>query len=265
MKTSLRTCAVIVASWFLLALQPAAAADQPDGGWIQLFNGKDLKGWKPKIKGHKLGDNFGKTFRVENGVLKVSYDGYDRFDNQFGHLAYEKPFSRYRLRIEYRFVGRQTPGGPDWALRNSGVMLHGQAPETMRLDQDFPVSIEAQFLGGNCGGARPTANVCSPGTHIVMDGKLVTRHCNDSKSKTYDGDQWVTVEIEVNGGAIKHIVDGETVLAYSEVQLDETDADAQTILAGNGGKKALEGGYLYLQAESHPLEFRKVELLPLSD
>lgn len=234
--------------------------------WIQLFNGKDLGGWKPKIRGYPLGDNHLDTFRVENGVLKVSYDKYQKFEDKFGHLAYHKPFSRYRIRIEYRFLGEQVPGGPGWALRNSGVMLHGQAPESMGVDQRFPVSIEAQFLGGNGSAERPTGNMCSPGTHVVMDGKLTTTHCINSKSKTYHGDQWVTFEAEVRGGGVvKHMIEGETVIAYGEPQLDDTDKEGKKLLDEAGGKKIVERGYIYLQAESHPIEFRKVELLVLGN
>ena len=191
------------------------SADQ--GKWIPLFNGKDLTGWKVKIKGYELNDNFGDTFRVVDGVIKVAYDKYDKFDNRFGHMFYEKPFSNYILRVEYRFVGEQVPEGPGWAFRNSGIMLHGQSPESMRKDQDFPVSVEVQLLGGAATGERSTGNVCTPGTHIVMDGKLITRHCNDSRSKTYRGDQWVTIEVEVHGSgrdqAHRQRRDGDGILA----------------------------------------------------
>ncbi len=232
------------------------------GQWISLFNGKDLSGWIPKIKGYPVGENFGNTFRVENGVLKVSYDQYDTFGGRFGHLFYHQPFSHYRLRVEYRFVGEQCPGGPSWAVRNSGVMIHGQTPESMRIDQDFPVSVEVQLLGGLGQGQRPTANVCTPGTHIVMDGRLIVRHCTSSRSETYHGDQWVTVEVEVRGNQlIRHIVNGNVVLEYTAPQLDESDPDAQRLLESQ--PKELSGGTISLQSESHPVEFRKVELLPL--
>ncbi len=232
--------------------------------WVPLFNGKDLDGWKVKIKGYELGDNFGDTFRVENGVLKVSYDRYSKFDQKFGHLFYKAPFSHYKLRIEYRFVGDQCPGGPSWALRNSGVMIHGQTPESMRKDQDFPVSIEVQFLGGNGRDKRPTANVCSPGTHIVMGGKLITQHCTNSTSKTYHGDQWVTVEVEVHGnGKIVHKVNGQTVLEYEKPQLDDHDPDGKRLI--ENGEKMISEGTISLQSESHPIEFRKVEILPLKE
>jgi hypothetical protein len=233
-------------------------------GWVSLFNGKDLEGWTPKIKGYEAGENYGNTFRVEDGVLKVSYDRYPMFDGRFGHLFSKQKYSSYRLRVEYRFVGDQCPGGPAWALRNSGVMIHSQSPGSMRKGQDFPVSIEVQFLGGDGQETRPTANACTPGTHIVIDGKLITKHCTDSRSKTYHGDRWVTVEVEVHGnGRIKHIVDGETVLEYEKPQLDDKDADARTLI--RGGDRMLREGYIALQAESHPVEFRKVEILPLDE
>jgi hypothetical protein len=252
---------LVIALW---ALQ-VDAQDRPDAEhWLPLFNGKDLDGWTPKIKGYEPGDNYGNTFRVENGLLKVSYDHYSKFDQRFGHLFYKTPFSHYKLRVEYRFVGDQCPGGPTWALRNSGVMIHGQTPESMRKDQDFPVSIEVQFLGGNGRDKRPTANVCSPGTHIVMDGKLITRHCNDSTSKTYHGDQWVTVEVEVHGnGKIIHKVDGQTVLEYEKPQYDDKDPDGKRLI--KNGEKMISGGTISLQSESHPIEFRKVEMLTLKE
>lgn len=248
-----------------IAMTVSASAQEGEGKWIPLFNGKDLTGWTPKITGYALGENFGDTFRVEDGVLKVVYDKYDSFGNRFGHLFYEAPFSHYRLRVEYRFVGEQAPGGPGWAVRNSGVMLHGQAPETMTKDQDFPVSIEVQLLGGGGSGERATANLCTPGTHVVMNGELLTRHCTNSKSKTYHGDQWVTVEIEVHGNeVIKHILDGQTVLEYSQPQLDDRDPSAQRLIKA-GAQKMLAGGSISLQSESHPVEFRKVELLKLQE
>jgi len=216
--------------------------------WISLFNGKDLTGWTPKIAGHELGENYKDTFRVQDGLLTVAYDQYDKFNGEFGHLFYKDPFSHYRLRVEYRFTGEQTLGGPVWAFRNSGMMIHCQPPKTMAKDQSFPVCIEVQLLGGGGTGERSTGNLCTPGTHVVMNDQLVTQHCINSKSKTYHGDQWVTAEVEVHGNQlIRHLINGEVVLEYSEPQLDEGDADAQKLL----------------QAESHPVQFRKVELLPL--
>jgi hypothetical protein len=252
----------------LLVLPLCAPAQEAgdDAGWISLFNGENLEGWTVKIAGHDLNDNYGDTFRVEDGVLKVSYDHYDQFNNKFGHIFYKDKFSHYRLRVEYRFVGDQCPGGAGWALRNSGIMVHSQSPESMRKDQSFPVSIEVQLLGGNGRDERTTANVCSPGTHIVMNGELVTRHCNSSRSKTYHGDQWVTVEVEVRGNStIKHIIDGEVVLEYEKPQLDENDGDAKKLIEANNGDKMLHEGYISLQSESHPIEFQKVEILPLAE
>lgn len=251
----------------LMSMPLGCAAERNNPGesrWISLFNGKNLDGWKVKIAGHELGDNYGNTFCVENGILKVSYDQYDKFDGRFGHLFYKDPFSHYRLRLQYRFVGEQTPGGPGWAFRNSGIMLHCQSPESMRKDQSFPVCIEVQLLGGNGRDERSTGNLCTPGTHVVMEDKLVTQHCIASSSKTYHGDEWVTAEVEVHGNSkIKHIINGEIVLEYEKPQLDENDSDARKLI--KEGNKMLHEGYISLQAESHPVEFRKVEILPLKE
>ena len=231
--------------------------------WVDLFNGKDLSGWTPKIRSHELGANFAETFRVNDGVLQVRYDGYETFDNQFGHLFYETPFSHYVLHIRYRFVGDQANGGPrGWAVRNSGVMLHSQAPETMTLTQEFPDSIEAQFLGGlSDGNPRPTANLCTPGTHVEIDGKLFTPHCTPSSSSTLDGDQWVDFMVMVLGsGTVRHYVNGEEVLTYARPQLDDGAAHADNKPAAT---KYLDSGYLALQSESHPIDFQFVRILSL--
>ncbi len=240
----------------------ANAADQPKEEWIQLFNGKNLDGWIPKITGYEVNENFGNTFRVEDGLLKVAYDQYDKFDGRFGHLFYKQPYSNYIIRLEYRFVGDQAKAGPGWAIRNSGIMIHGQSPESMRKDQSFPVSIEVQLLGGAGTGNRPTGNLCTPGTHVEMDGELITRHCTSSTSETYHGDQWVTAEVEVHGNdRIIHRINGKQVLEYTHPQLDEQDADGAKLI--KNGQKQLSGGSISLQAESHPVEFRKVELREL--
>lgn len=255
----------ILLAILLLAFVPGLPAQEPkkekDDGWVSLFDGKSLDGWTPKIKGYELGENHADTFRVKDGAITVNYDKYQDFGTKFGHLFYKEKFSHYRVRIEYRFVGDQCKGGPGWATRNSGVMLHCQDPKTMRKDQDFPVSIEAQFLGGLSKGNRTTCNMCSPGTNVVLNGKLFTTHCTNSKSKTFDGDAWVTAEIEVNGGGkVRHFVNGEQVLEYEQPQLDPKDADAKKLIEGRDGKVLLEEGYISLQAESHPVEFRKVEV-----
>jgi hypothetical protein len=255
-------CAVIV----FATAGPAVADDAAtEGEWVQLFNGEDLDGWIVKIRGHEAGDNFGDTFRVEDGLLTVSYENYDGFDERFGHLFYKDTFSHYRLRAEYRFIGDQCANGPGWALRNSGIMLHGESPETMALDQSFPTSIEVQLLGGSGSGERATANLCTPGTNVVMDGELVRRHCTSSRSKTYHGDQWVTVEVEVHGSeVIRHMMEGEVVLEYNRPQLDDRDEHAVE-LADDDGSLLLERGTISLQSESHPVQFRKVEILVLDE
>ena len=263
-----RICALalVIVMGQLRAQESQTSAGMPgktqDSEWIQLFNGENLEGWIPKITGFEMGENFGDTFRVQDGILTVCYDQYDEFRGRFGHLFYHEPFSHYILRVEYRFVGEQIPGGPGWAFRNSGIMIHGQTVESMELLQDFPVSVEVQLLGGSGKGERPTANLCTPGTHVEMEGKLVTQHCINSASKTYHGDEWVLVEVHVHGNeVIRHVIEGETVLEYNRPQLDVADKHAKKQLAA--GDPLIGSGTISLQSESHPVQFRKVELLKL--
>jgi len=202
----LRPLILMIAAWTSLPAAAPATQTSPRFDWIQLFNGKDLSGWTPKFSKHEVGLNLHDTFRVEDGLLKVRYDKWTAFNGEFGHLFYKEKFSYYLIAAEYRFVGEQlTSAGPglSWALRNNGLMLHSQSPESMTRDQDFPISIEVQLLGGiGTGRPRPTANLCTPGTHVVIGGKLHTAHCTNPKSKTYEGDVWVRVEVPGQGHAV---------------------------------------------------------------
>lgn len=254
---------IILSALSLIVCSSTYAQNQSEEDWRQLFNGKNLDSWHVKINGYDLDDNYGNTFRVEDGIMKVSYDQYEDFGDRFGHIFYEKPFSYYKIAVEYRFVGEQAPKGPDWAFRNSGIMVHCLPPETMNKDQNFPISIEVQLLGGDGEKDRPNANVCTPGTEIIMDGEMVKAHCTNSSSKTYHGDQWIRIEVVVLGDSyISHILEGEEVIHYTLPQIGGgTVSNFDDAVKEDG--KLLTGGYISLQSESHPVEFRKVEILDL--
>jgi hypothetical protein len=256
------------AAGLMLALASCArTAPEPDaGGWVQLFNGRDLDGWVVKFKGYPVGENIRNTFRVQDRLLQVRYDGWAGFGGEFGHLFYKQPYSHYIVAAEYRFVGDQVRGagpGLSWAVRNNGIMVHSQSPESMGLQQDFPMSLEVQMLGGLGRGSRPTGNLCTPGTHVHFGDTLVTRHCTNSRSQTFDGDQWVRVEAMVLGDSVlKHIVNGDTVLVYRRPVMG--GGNANDMRAGVKVENApLASGFIALQAETAPIDFRKVELLNL--
>jgi hypothetical protein len=245
--------------------------------WLSLFNGKDLTGWDIKIAGFDLNENFGNTFRVEDSMIRIAYDQYESFDEKFGHMYYQQPFSYYKLKFQYRFVGEQLKGGAVWNVRNSGIMVHSQSAASNNKDQHFPVSIEVQLLGGlgEENGERHTGNLCTPGTRVVMGDTLRLDHCIDSDSKTYHGDQWVEMEAIVLGDSVIHHVIGEdTILTYYKPQIDEifvnrdnynwegafvNDPESWEARAG----ELLKSGYIALQAESHPIDFKDIYLLNL--
>lgn len=254
----------------ILAVALAAAAcafaqtDPNRKDWVQMFNGKNLDGWVMKITGFPLGENYANTFRVENGLLKAAYDQYPEFGNHFGHIFYKTKFSHYIVAAEYRFVGEQTKGGAAWAFRNNGIMIHCQAPETMGKDQDFPISVEVQLLGGGPTGERSTANMCSPGTEVFRNGEMVKGHCFNSSSETLRGDQWVRVEAEVLGNErVRTFVNGKQVLEFGNLQIGGGNVTNFDPAVKKDGTPLTEG-YIALQGESHTTEFRKVEILNLS-
>ncbi len=234
--------------------------------WVALFNGRDTDDWIVKIHHHEVGVNFGNTFRVEDGIIKVRYDQYGDFNDQFGHLYYKTPYSYYHLVVEYRFVGELQKGAPEYTLLNSGVMFHSQDPRSMPKEQNWPISVELQFLGGlGDGKPRPTGNMCSPGTDVVYDGKIDPRHCINSTSKTYEGDQWVRAEVIVLGDSlITHIINGDTVLQYTQPQIGGGVVENYDPAIKKDGK-LLKEGYIALQSEGQPIDFRKVEIMNLED
>ncbi|PRD57344.1 family 16 glycoside hydrolase [Sphingobacterium gobiense] len=268
MNIKLNLLSVLATGTILVACSSAgsktASSDDETPQPIQLFNGSDINDWTPKIRLHEVGENYANTFRVEDGLLKVRYDNYEEFNKQYGHLAYNTPYSYYLLRIEYRFVDEQIKGGEGWAFRNSGAMLHGQDPNTMLKDQDFPISIEGQLLGGNGSDKRTTSNLCTPGTNVMILDSLYTPHCLSSTSKTYHGDEWVTADFLVLGDSlIQHILEGEVVLEYNKPQIGGGNVENYDAAQKTDGK-LLDQGFIYLQSESHPIDFRKVELYDLS-
>lgn len=251
-NTAVSTALFLIVFIFASCSQPSKelAFSEDEEEWIELFNSENLEGWDVKIRDSEVNSDPRQTFRVEDGLLKVRYDNYEEYEETFGHIFYENPYSYYRLQVEYRFTGSQIEGGPDWAWRNNGIMFHSQPAQTMQIDQDFPNSIEFQLLGGDGENERSNGNVCTPGTHVVYDGALVTDHCISSNGPTHHGDQWVTAELVAYGDSlIQHKLNDEIVMEYTEPQLDDGSP--------------LERGYIALQSESHPTDFRSVRLLNL--
>ena len=260
---------LLILTLFFASIPTAAGENilrhQPSKDWVPLFNGNDLSGWTVKITGHPLGQNFQNTFRVEDGILKVSYDDYEQFDDQYGHLYANIPYSKYRLRMEYRFTGEMMKDAPKYVNLNSGVMIHSQSPQSMKLDQKFPVSLEFQFLADEGTGKRPTGNVCTPGTNIEINGQLVTQHIVKSSAPTFPAHEWVRIEIEVRGNdEVIHRVNDQEVLRYEHPQLDpEGRVESADGLSAAGTPSSLHFGFIALQAEGQPVWFRNIELQSL--
>jgi len=253
-----------------LCVGAQANAEAPRAGpWRPIFDGRTLDGWTAKIAKHPAGDNYRQTFVVDQGAIRVSYAGYDTLDGQFGHLFYKTPFKAYRLRLSYRFL---TEGGladtPAWARSNSGIMFHSQSPESMTADQPFPVSIEFQLLGKDGEAPRPTGSVCTPGITITMDGVKVPEHCTPStNAPTIPNGTWTRAELEVlPNGEISQKINGVVVHHYAGAALDPDDTvagGAKPYILARGAQPVTEG-YIALQSEGHPIEFKDIEVQELT-
>ena len=232
----------------------------PAPKWVSLFNGKNLNGWIPKIAGYKAGENFGNTFRVENGILSTRYNAYDSFNNRFGALYFNKKFTNYRLKVEYRFTGALTPGAPSWGLRDGGVQYHCQSPSSVAINQSFPVCLEYNLHGGNGKDERPNGQICCSGMYVDINGKRNASYCTPPDvKKTMVGDDWVTAEIEVRNGTITHYLNGEQIIQFQNPRFDSAHAIGKTFIVN--GNNQVKDGYISLQSNSHPMDFRKVEIL----
>lgn len=264
-----RSHATALALGLLLTASPALAEDLKAGPWRSLFDGKSLDGWIPKIAKHPVGENYQQTFIVDQGAIKVSYAGYKTLDGQFGHLFYKAPFKSYRLRLTYRFL---TDGvladTPAWARSNSGIMFHSQSPESMIVDQPFPVSVEFQLLGKDGDSPRPTGAVCTPGITITMDGQKVKEHCTPpANAPTIPNGTWVKAELEVRpNGEVLQKINGAVVHRYAGLALDPEDTvagGAKPYILARGAQPVTEG-YIALQSEGHPIEFKDIEIQELT-
>ena len=243
------------------SLEQASSMQNSSNQWISIFNGVDLEGWTPKIKGYPLNENFGNTFRVEEGILKIRYDEYgNNFNNRFGAIYFDKKLSNYRLKLEYRFVGETAPGAPSWGYKDSGVQFHSQSPASMGIDQGFPVCIEYNLHGGNGTDERPGGQINTNGMYVEINGKLSKSNSNPpTVKKTFHGNQWVALELDVKDGIISHYANGEKILSYSNPVLNPEHKLGSTQI--KDGKVEVSEGYISFQSNSHPIDFRKIELM----
>lgn len=249
---------------FVLLFDGCKKPSDPQDQWQFLFNGTDINDWIVKIHHYEAGENFGNTFRVQDSMIQVRYDDYGEFNDRFGHLYYKTPFSKFHLSLEYRFTGELQPGAPDYTVLNSGVMFHSQDPRSMPREQNWPISVEMQFLAGlGDGNPRTTGNMCSPGTDIVFEGKLYDGHCLNSTSKTYERDEWVRAELIVLADSlITHIINGDTVLQYTKPTMGGGVVSGYDSALWQPGKP-LTSGFIALQSEGQPIDFRRVKIRKL--
>lgn len=249
---------------FFFIFQSCSNKEHAEEGWIKLFNEKDFNDWIVKIHHYDVGDNFDSTFSIKDDMVQIRYNNYGDFNDRFGHMFYKTPFSNFHLKFEYRFVGKVQQGAPEWTNLNSGVMFHSQDPKTILKEQDWPISVEMQLLCGlGDGQPRTTGNMCSPGTDIFYNGVKYDGHCLNSTSKTYELNEWVKGELIVySDSLITQIINGDTVLQYSRPSIGGGVVNGYDSAVFKPGTP-LKSGYIGLQSEGQPIDFRNIYLKEL--
>ena len=201
-----------------------------------LFNGSDLSGWHVDVPAMDLNPDTINPFIVRDGML-VS------LGTPGGHLITDDEYQNYSLFIEYRFAG--TPG-------NCGVLIHASTPRA--LYGMFPKSMEVQMQHKNAGDFW-----C-----IVEDITVP-----DMESRRGPKENWGITEGK--GRNIKNLTDdsenpvGEWNTMVIDVIEDEIKVWVNDILVNHGSGCTAQKGQIALQAEGSEVEFRKIELTPVSN
>lgn len=215
----------------VLGIWSCQAQSQPES----LFNGENLDGWHMDVPAMDKDSTVRSPFIVRDGML-VSL-GEPR-----GHLITDDEYQDYRLEVEYRFPGE--PG-------NCGVLVHASTPRA--LYDMFPQSIEVQMMHENAGDFWCIVEDISVPDMVERRGPEEEWGITEGKKRRVlnltDGSEnplgeWNTMVVEVLGDKVKIWVNGDLV---------------------NFGKESTaQKGQIALQAEGAEVEFRKVELMPIS-
>ena len=202
---------------------------------VRLFNGKDLSGWHVDVPKMDNAPDVKSPFIVREGML-VS------LGSPGGHLITDEKYENYRLEVQYRFAGK--PG-------NCGVLVHASEPRS--LYKMFPKSIEVQMMNQNAGDFWCICeDIAVPDMEErrgpkekwgVTEGKA-RRIVNLTDGSERPVGQWNTMIIECLKDEVKVWVNGE--------------------LVNHGFESTAQKGQIAVQAEGSEVEFRKLELTPIT-
>lgn len=149
-----------------------------------------------------------------------------------GYMRTENKYANYRLHLEWRWSTEPS---------NSGVLLHASGD-----DQVWPKCIECQLKAGSAGDF-----VLMNGAGITVDGKNMQNVEKQfvvipkkQKSSEKPAGQWNTYEI---------LCDKDIVICY-----------VNGVLQNEGSAATITNGWICLQSEGGPIEFRNIYIQPLN-
>ncbi len=177
-----------------LAALAFTSAQAADDGWISMFNGKDLSGWKSN-------EEVPGVFTVENGELKVS--------GGRAHLFYVGPNGEAKFQsFELKLKVKTTPGS------NSGVYFHTQYQEKGWPDKGFECQVNSTHTDPKkTGSLYGVINILA-----LLDGQKEPeggKHIKVPLAPSTDG-EWFDYNIKVEGKHITLSVNGKTTVDFIE-------------------------------------------------
>ncbi|MBM3996049.1 MAG: DUF1080 domain-containing protein [Planctomycetes bacterium] len=187
----------------LFALCALGLASQTHAGgdkWINLFNGKDLAGWKTNV----FGKDQGKTFTVEQDYIKVS-------GNPGGYFYTEKSYKNYVLSFDWRYKRPDNLDDEAKFSGNSGLLVHIQAH-----GKGWPNSLEVQ--GENRNHASFIAIKGKEGKDVGLTNVKFDKKTLEKVRKPVG--QWNTTEVTINNGDVAVKVNG-TPISSAKFALNE--------------------------------------------
>lgn len=217
----------------MLASLCAIALLSPGSDTINLFNGKDLKGWHADVPAMDNGSGTS-PFLVRDGKLVT-------LGRPGGHLITDEKYSNYTLVALYRFV--KDPG-------NCGILVHASTPR--RLYGMFPQSLEVQMMHKNAGDfwcigedivVPDMIKRRGPEENWGVDGNKARRIANLTDDSEKPLGEWNEIKIECKGDEVKVWVNGT--------------------LVNHGSMCTAKSGQIAIQSEGAEVEFSKLELTKL--
>ena len=194
----------IVAALAVASLIAVAGLARAANGWMPLFNGKDLSGWKA---------NGEEKWAVEQGTIVG-----ESAANKYGYLTTEKTYRDFDLRL--KFKGE--------AAGNAGLFLHSRI---IGIDPEHGPDIEGMQVEVDPSAGKHTGGLYESG------GRGWVAMPTAEAEKALKAGEWNDLEVSVHGNRIVTHLNGVQAVDYTDAAPKFTDGVIALQIHTGGGVK----------------------------